>query len=71
VGGDENGKDFGHAHLDVKRDPKDARTVVVTRSVSFDMDFIPVDEYEAWRGWVQRVDALMHKGLRLVKEQGK
>jgi hypothetical protein len=68
LGGEENGHDFGHAHLDVVRDPRDPRTVVVTRSVSFDMDLIPVAEYAAWRGWVQRVDALMHKSLRLVKE---
>jgi hypothetical protein len=45
--------------------------VVVTRSVSFDLDRIPVARYAAWRAWVQRTDALMHKVVRLVKEQGK
>ena len=30
----------------------------------FNMDLIPVDKYGAWRAWVQRVDALMHKGVR-------
>jgi hypothetical protein len=70
-GGDENGHDFGRAHLEIVRDPRDPRTAIVTRSVSFDMDLIPVEKYEAWRGWVQRVDALMHKGLRLQKGEGK
>ena len=44
--------------------------MIVTRSVSFDLDLIPVEKYPAWRGWVQRIDALMHKTVRLVKEQG-
>ena len=70
-GGDENGGDFGRAHLEIVRDPRDSRAVVVTRSVIFDQDRIPVERYPAWRGWVQRVDALMHKTVRLVKEQAK
>ena len=57
------------AHLEIARDPRDARTVVVTRSVSFDLDRIPVARYGAWRAWVQKVDALMHKVVRLAKEQ--
>jgi hypothetical protein len=64
-GGDENGGAFGRAHLEVKADPKDKRTVVVTRSVVFDQGTISVEEYPRWRAWVQRVDALMHKALRL------
>jgi hypothetical protein len=32
------------------------------------LDLIPVEKYGPWRGWVQRVDALMHKSVRLVKE---
>jgi hypothetical protein len=67
-GGDLNGGDFGRAHLDIARDPRDARTVVVTRSYSFDEDRIPVDKYPAWRAYVQGIDALMHKTVRLVKE---
>ncbi len=72
-GGDENGGDFGRAHLDDARDPHDARAVIVTRSVTFDLDLIPVEKYSAWRTWVQRVDALMHKTLRISapKERGK
>jgi len=70
-GGDENGGDFGRAHLDFAKDARDPRVVVVTRSVSFDLDRIPVARYGAWRAWVQRTDALMHKAVRLVKEQSK
>ncbi len=71
LGGDENGGDFGHAHLDVARDPRDPRAVVVTRSESFELDLVPVEKYVAWRAWVQRVDALMHKAVRLSKEGAK
>jgi hypothetical protein len=67
-GGDANGGDLGKAHLEIARDPRDARTVVVKRSVSFDLDRIPVARYAQWRAWVQDVDALMHKSLRLQKE---
>jgi hypothetical protein len=65
-GGDENGGAFGRAHLDIAKDPRDPRAVVVRRVVVFDRNRIGVDEYSMWRAWVQRVDALMHKGLRLV-----
>ncbi len=64
-GGDENGGTFGRAHLDVSRDPGDPRAVLVKRTVVFDQSVISVDEYPRWRAWVQRVDALMHKALRL------
>jgi hypothetical protein len=67
-GGDENGGTFGRAHLDVSRDPGDPRTVVVKRTVVFDQSIISVDEYPRWRAWVQRVDALMHKAVRLSPE---
>ena len=71
-GGDENGGDFGRAHLDFARDARDPRVVVVTRSVSFDLRSHPGGaSTRAWRAWVQRVDALMHKAVRLVKEQSK
>jgi hypothetical protein len=70
-GGDESGGDFGHAHLEIARDARDPRAVVVTRKMSFDLDRIPVERYAAWRAWVQRTDALMHKAVRLVKEGAK
>ena len=31
---------------------------------------IPVDRYGAWRAWIQRTDALLHKAVRLVKAGG-
>ena len=65
-GGDENGGAFGRAHLEVARDPHDPRAVVVKRTIVFDQSAIPVDDYAKWRAWVQRVDALMHKSVRLV-----
>jgi hypothetical protein len=64
-GGDENGGAFGRAHLELTRDPGDPRTLVVKRTVVFDKSEISVEEYPKWRGWVQRVDALMHKSVRL------
>ena len=67
-GGDEDGGPFGRAHLEVAKDPRDLRTVVIKRSLVFDQSIIPVDKYAAWRAWIQRVDALMHKGVRLVPE---
>jgi hypothetical protein len=64
-GGDENGGPFGRAHLEIARDPRDAQAVVVKRTMVFDQSTISVDEYPRWRAWVQRVDSLMHKSLRL------
>jgi hypothetical protein len=65
-GGDENGAAFGHAHLELARDPHDARAIVVKRTVVFDRSEISVEDYPKWRAWVQRVDALMHRSVRLV-----
>jgi hypothetical protein len=36
----------------------------------FDQHLIPVDRYTPWREWLQRVDALMHKSVRLVPAEG-
>ena len=65
-GGDENGGAFGHAHLEMARDARDPQAIVVKRTVVFDRSEISVDEYPKWRAWVQRVDALMHKSVRLL-----
>ena len=70
-GGDENGGPFGKAHLEIARDPRDPRAVVVKRVVVFDQGTISVDEYPRWRAWVQRVDALMHRAVRLEPEAGR
>jgi transglutaminase-like putative cysteine protease len=65
-GGDENGGDFGRAHLEIAPDPRDPRAIVVRRSVVFDEDVVPAAKYPAWRAWLQRIDRLMHKQVRLV-----
>jgi hypothetical protein len=69
-GGEEIGGEFGRAHLEVAKEPKDASTVVVKRTLVFDASVIPVEKYAAWRAWIQRVDALMHKSLRLQRAPG-
>ncbi len=63
--GEVNGGEFGKARLDFKRDKS---AVVVTRSVVFDLATIPVDKYPKWRDWLQRVDGLMHRTVRLVPD---
>jgi hypothetical protein len=65
-GGDENGGEFGRAHLEVARDAKDPKVVVIKRNVVFDQSVITPEKYPAWRAWIQRMDALMHKGVRLL-----
>jgi hypothetical protein len=69
-GGEEPGGAFGRARLDVSRDPRDPRTVVARRTVVLDESTIPVADYPRWRAWMQRIDALMHKNLRLVPAGG-
>ena len=66
-GGEENGGEFGKAHLEFKKGPA-KNTVLVTRRVVFDLSTIPVDKYERWRAWLQRVDGLMHRMVRLVPD---
>ncbi|MDB4943447.1 MAG: Transglutaminase-like enzyme putative cysteine protease [Labilithrix sp.] len=69
-GGEANGGAFGRAKIEIGRDPKDARVLLIKRSVVFDQHQIPVDKYAAWRGFIQQVDALMHKEVRLVPAGG-
>jgi hypothetical protein len=64
-GGDEPGGEFGRASLSFA--PAHAKNaVVVKRSVVLDLSTIPVDQYAKWRAWLQRVDGLMHRMVRLV-----
>jgi hypothetical protein len=70
AGGDENGGAFGRAHVDVALDPHQPNVVMVHRTVIFDQSAISVDEYPRWRSWIQRVDALMHRSVRLVAAAG-
>jgi hypothetical protein len=66
-GGDEPGGEFGKAHLEFAR-AAGKNAVVVKRSVVFDLSTIPVDKYAKWRAWLQRVDGLMHRMVRLVPD---
>lgn len=66
LAGEENGGAFGRAALAVSKDAGDPRAIVVKRTVVFDQSVVSVDEYAKWRAWVQRVDALMHKTVRLA-----
>jgi tetratricopeptide (TPR) repeat protein len=66
-GGDEPGGEFGRAHLEFARVKGVANAVVVKRSVIFDLSTIPVDKYAKWRAWLQRIDGLMHRMVRLAK----
>src|SRR5262249_5050575 len=68
-GGDEPGGEFGRAHIEFARAAGRADAVVVKRTVTFDLSTIPVDKYAKWRGWLQRVDGLMHRMVRLVPSQ--
>ena len=69
-GGAVEGGEFGKASLDVTRDPKDPKTVIVKRSVSFDMHLVPVEKYAAWRAFLQKIDALMHRSVRAIEDGG-
>ncbi|WP_394826917.1 transglutaminase domain-containing protein [Pendulispora albinea] len=66
-GGKVSGGDFGSASLEMSKDPRDPRAVIVRRQVIFDKSQIPVDQYAAWRTFLQQTDALMHKSLRLAE----
>lgn len=63
-GGVANGGEFGKAMIEFA--PGEAGAVVVKRTVIFDLSTIPVDKYQKWRTWLQRVDAIMHRAVRLV-----
>ncbi|HMJ54093.1 MAG TPA: transglutaminase domain-containing protein, partial [Polyangiaceae bacterium] len=64
--GEEQGGEFGYARVEMRRDETNPRGVVVKRKVVFDMSTIPVDKYDAWRAWLQRVDTLLHRSVRFV-----
>jgi tetratricopeptide (TPR) repeat protein len=69
-GGEENGGEFGYARLEIQREPGSTTGVVIKRTVVFDMSTIAVDRYEAWRAWLQRVDALLHRSIRFTPLPG-
>ncbi len=63
-GGEEAGGEFGRAKIEFSLGEGGA--VVVKRTLVFDMSTIPLDKYTKWRAWLQRVDGLMHRLVRLV-----
>ena len=69
-GGVEDGGPFGKVETSYKREGK---SVVVTRRTLFDAHVIPVADYEKYRAWLLRVDALARKPLRFqpsTRERG-
>ncbi|WP_437982528.1 transglutaminase domain-containing protein [Sorangium sp. So ce117] len=64
-GGDENGGAFGRATISFAKVPG-KNAVVVKERVILDQSTIPVAQYAAWRGWLQRVDGLLHRMVRLT-----
>lgn len=69
-GGAAEGGDFGRASIELAADRASPRVLVVKRRVVFNQHLIPVQRYDAWRQWIQSVDALMHKEVRLVPAGG-
>ncbi len=65
-GGEEQAGDFGSARVTFNKVAGKADRVTVVRHIAFDLSTIPVDRYEAWRAWLQRVDRLTHQMVRLV-----
>lgn len=65
-GGVEDGGPFGRAETTYKRE---GRVVVVERKTLFDAHVIPVDQYEKYRSWLLRVDALTRRPLRFVRRE--
>jgi hypothetical protein len=68
--GSTNGGPYGRASIEITKDPKDARALLIKRSVVFDQHLIPVEKYASWRAFITQIDALMHKEVRLVPAGG-
>jgi len=62
--GEADGGSFGKATLQLKRSP-DGRKVTMTRNVDLAQSHIEVGEYGAWRRWLQQVDGLLQRSVRL------
>jgi hypothetical protein len=66
-GGEEVLAPFGQARLEIRPEGTGGRAVQVVRHLSFDAHRISVEQYSDWRLWLQKVDRLMRKNLRLVR----
>ncbi|HSO40131.1 MAG TPA: transglutaminase-like domain-containing protein [Labilithrix sp.] len=69
-GGEANGGPYGRAKIEIARDPRDPRALLIKRSVVFDQHLIPVEKYASWRAFIGQIDALMHKEVRLIPAGG-
>ncbi|MBW2454003.1 MAG: transglutaminase domain-containing protein, partial [Deltaproteobacteria bacterium] len=69
--GTEDGGSFGKASVTFKLSPT-KRRVTITRAVAFDQSRIPASDYRQWRRWLQGIDRLLQRGVRLVpRTQGR
>ncbi len=69
-GGSTNGGPYGRASIEIGKDPKDPRALLIKRVVVFDQHLIPVEKYASWRAFVTQIDALMRREVRLVPAAG-
>ena len=69
-GGEANGGPYGRAKIEIARDGKDPRALLIRRSVVFDQHLIPVEKYASWRAFIGQIDALMHKEVRMIPAGG-
>ena len=63
--GEEDGGEFGKASLSLVLSP-DKRRVTVKRTVALSRSRIAVAEYPRWRAWLQRVDGVLQRSVRLL-----
>ncbi len=66
AGGTVDGGAYGRASLTIEKGKKEG-TVVVKRTIVLDQSVIPVAEYDSWRNFLLKVDALLRREIRLVK----
>ncbi len=60
-----DGGPFGSASVTFEKQ-RDGRSIRMTREVQLAQSFIPVADYPAWRRWLQRIDAIRQRSVRLV-----
>ncbi len=65
IGGEVNGGKYGKASLVIERGEKNQ--IIVKRVFSLDQSTISLAEYDAWRAFVVKVDALFNREIRFVK----
>jgi transglutaminase-like putative cysteine protease len=62
-----DGGPFGRAELKLKLSA-DKRSVIAERTVGFVQYRIEAADYPSWRSWLQSIDRLMQRSVRLVKK---